>query len=155
MKKIAFFLFLFSFNLLAHNMPDFVKKKYVINILIENEIFEENERASLEAGTFVLDFSEYRLNPIIYIDGGTFYNVDYKMDGDQDYEEFFFDFTYKNISFSLNCGLLTVEEINNKKVDSYKYTVQVNDCILKNNLRGISKSYSRFEHIYFIMSNSF
>jgi hypothetical protein len=141
-----------SFSSFAHNMPEEIKKSSVIDIMINSEIFDASERVSFETGKFTLDFSELLLSPAIYLDT---LRVDYGADGDQDYEEFFFEFKYKNRNFLLNCGLLTEEKINVKKVESYRYAVVVKDCYLINTERNITTYYEGLGKINFERDQAF
>ena len=128
-----------SFSSFAHNMPEDTKKSSVIDIMINSKIFDASERANFEAGKFELNFAEALLDPYVFLDNiGV---VDYRGDGDQDYEEFFFEFKYNNRNFLLNCGLLTEEKINVKKIESYRYAVVVKDCNLINTERNITTYY--------------
>jgi hypothetical protein len=133
---------LFSLAAFGHNMPVEIKKENVIKLMIENGSFDSLEKVSLEKGTFDLSTSEIWYSPLTYLDAyfdsvrskPRFFNP-----GDQDYEEFFFYFTYKNTKFIYNCGLRTEELIDDENIDMIKYQISVLDCVLFNVDRKISK----------------
>ncbi len=134
-------------------MPEDVKLEKIIDIMIEQEIVDATERENLKQGTFHLEFSEFLLLPHVYI--GNMGRVHYADEGDQDYEEFFFKFKYRNTDFELNCGLLTEEKIDGEKVENFKYTVDVKDCNLTNTKRNVTKYYYYLGMVEFTRTEAF
>ena len=147
-------LFVLSLSAHAHNMPIEVKKEKVIEILLESEGFDSSGREALEKGTFELNSSEALFSPFIYFNAGPEI-VNYYKPGDQDYEEFFFNFTYNGRNFLYNCGLHTEELIDQNNIDYMTYTIAIRDCKITNLNLKISKYKYNFNPLEFRTENAF